>query len=500
MKWHTLSRMLLPTFMGIALSRDVPPSLASLYDTLTSRPCATPLATGFYATDSGPPKFTYCGDLLPSLNALYITGPNGALADMDVDCDGITGGPGDDGRCSIGRSPDYQDQTAFRDTVRSLSQSNISDLNTYVHPYVVFGNTGAKKGWKTFDPTKYGVKPLSLVAVVCGEKLVYGVWGDTNGDDGTKSMVGEVSLALATACEGEGMNGGNGHSETDVLYLVFGGDEAVPRGAEWGAQSYKDFEGSLGGLGDGLVKRVEDVDLKWNFSLSHSFINTIDMKTAIVASLAGAATATTQMAALPYCGQICINNMLALAPALGCPGSDPSCLCSKPDFGFGVRDCADQACHPDDAALVHAYGFNYCAQVEPPVVLEPGPVIVSVPPAISALESDPAAPSPTADVTVKQAAVVSTYTSGSETFITTLASSLADITGTITTYVQVESNITMTRLTTTSLRDAEASDASTSTLTSTSTLPTPTRDTGSIATVAVELVAGAAGFAAMMLL
>jgi hypothetical protein len=31
---------------------------------------------------------------------------------------------------------------------------------------------------------------------------VYGIWGDTNGDDGDEAMVGEASISLATACFG----------------------------------------------------------------------------------------------------------------------------------------------------------------------------------------------------------------------------------------------------------------------------------------------------------
>lgn len=31
-----------------------------------------------------------------------------------------------------------------------------------------------------FDPTKFGIQPLSVVAVVCGGKLTFGVWADTS--------------------------------------------------------------------------------------------------------------------------------------------------------------------------------------------------------------------------------------------------------------------------------------------------------------------------------
>lgn len=88
---------------------------------------------------------------------------------MDIDCDGIQGGPADDGRC--GSSGDTQSQTSFQDTVRSYGQGQ-RDLDANVHPYVVFGNEGSRAGYVTFNPQDYGIKPLSLMAVVCGDKLV----------------------------------------------------------------------------------------------------------------------------------------------------------------------------------------------------------------------------------------------------------------------------------------------------------------------------------------
>lgn len=98
-----------------------------------------------------------------------MSGAGGKLVDMDVDCDGQQNGAGDDGRC--GSSSDTQSETSFKDTVAGYKKG-IKDLNAYVHPYVVFGNVGSKAGYATFDPTKNGIKPLSLMAVVCGDQMV----------------------------------------------------------------------------------------------------------------------------------------------------------------------------------------------------------------------------------------------------------------------------------------------------------------------------------------
>ena len=102
---------------------------------------------------------------------MYLQGKGGNLANMDIDCDGIADGPGDDGRC--GSSDDTQYETAFKDTVASYS-NGVEDLNAFVHDYIVFGNYGSADGYTTFDPEEYGVKPLSVAAVVCGDQLVSG--------------------------------------------------------------------------------------------------------------------------------------------------------------------------------------------------------------------------------------------------------------------------------------------------------------------------------------
>lgn len=100
---------------------------------------------------------------------IYIKGTGSAFADMDVDCDGEQNGRGDDGRC--GNSHDTQSITSFEWIIKDYNKG-IKDLNANVHPYVVFGNEGSKSGWKTFDPQAHGIRPLSVMAVVCNGKLV----------------------------------------------------------------------------------------------------------------------------------------------------------------------------------------------------------------------------------------------------------------------------------------------------------------------------------------
>merc|ERR1711881_527078 len=80
------------------------------------------------------------------------------------------------------------------------------------------------------------------------------------------------------------------------------------------------------------------------------------------AAIIGAALA--QLDQLPPCGQTCINNMLGQASALGCANDDAACLCANADFGYGVRDCTNEACPADaDRNAVIQYGLAYCSSV-----------------------------------------------------------------------------------------------------------------------------------------
>ena len=88
---------------------------------------------------------------------------------MDVCCDGIQGGPADDGRCDLDESLLYI--TAFQYLVEGYGTGQ-TDLDANAHSYVVFGNTGDTPGWATFDPREHGIEPLSVMAVVCGDKMV----------------------------------------------------------------------------------------------------------------------------------------------------------------------------------------------------------------------------------------------------------------------------------------------------------------------------------------
>ena len=100
---------------------------------------------------------------------VYLQGEGGTFSDMDVDCDGAQGGPQDDGRCK--ESTTTQTTTSIRDIIQGYNVG-ISDLNPHEHSFVVFGNSGKKAGWNVYDPRTAGVQKASIMAVVCGDKMV----------------------------------------------------------------------------------------------------------------------------------------------------------------------------------------------------------------------------------------------------------------------------------------------------------------------------------------
>jgi hypothetical protein len=233
-----------------AVCKQAPGYIKDLYKKVKESECTGDdvLKSGFHDTDGDNGGFMYCQKDTKG-KAIYLKGKKGELVNMDVDCDGGIGSK-DDKRCSS--SKDTQAITAFQDQV---SRHGLNDLNPTIIPYVVFGNTGNDK--LEFDPTKHGIKPLSVMAVVCNNKLVYGVWGDTNGEE-DEPKVGEASISLATECFGKAINGDNGHDQKDVLFLAFPGEDAVPGGkANWKAKSFKEFEKSIESIGDKLIERFK---------------------------------------------------------------------------------------------------------------------------------------------------------------------------------------------------------------------------------------------------
>ncbi|KAL9125416.1 MAG: hypothetical protein Q9217_005383, partial [Psora testacea] len=146
---------------------------------------------------------------------------------------------------------------------------------------------------------------------------------------------------------------------------------------------------------------------------------------------------------LPDCGKTCINNMLQLAPSLGCPNNNITCLCSNMDFGNGVRDCSFQSCPADvDKSSIIAVGNSFCADALSAASGASGTVATvtatdaSVTTTVVA-SSDTAAPASSALAGVGAAGVITTTDTAGSTYTTSApltsagAGGLAGTNGTI---------------------------------------------------------------------
>ncbi|KAH0565431.1 hypothetical protein GP486_001184 [Trichoglossum hirsutum] len=227
----------LPLLVSALLSstvsaRDVPANVKAFYNKHMSS-CGKVLGT------QG--NFVYCGDV-PGL--IYLKGTGNQYDNLDVDCDGVDPTAGE---CANGAGS-AQTVTRFVDEVRKFSNGSVKELDAKKIPYVVFGNDQKKN---PFDPMQYGMKPLSVMAVVCGDNLVYGIWGDTTGGP----MTGEASISLAELCfPNSHISGNSGHEENDVLFIGFTDPKAdAGRSYDWKAQTAEAFEECLVPIGDQLI-------------------------------------------------------------------------------------------------------------------------------------------------------------------------------------------------------------------------------------------------------
>ncbi|KAF7327226.1 Endo-chitosanase [Mycena kentingensis (nom. inval.)] len=146
------------------------------------------------------------------------------VADMDTDCDGVSE------NCE--GNADGQNATAFGALDATRVPYFVLPLNfTMEHRNIL--------------------KPNALGAIICGQQMVYGIYGDQNGDD--PQVIGEASILVGQTCfPRAGINGGRGHDRADVAYIVFG--TQVPTGV---GESLIDVA-ALKALGDSQMALLQD--------------------------------------------------------------------------------------------------------------------------------------------------------------------------------------------------------------------------------------------------
>jgi chitosanase len=151
---NTIITILLFALLTLTHARSVPPNVREFYNKVKDGLCPVAVAKGFsqgaYSGESN-----YCVD--KDHTVMWIAAPSG-LADMDIDCDGANNSHG---KCA--NDPSGQSITSF---VGEVVKHGLSDLDSNKHSFVVLGN-------HNFNPQSVGIEPLSLVAVICGDKMVF---------------------------------------------------------------------------------------------------------------------------------------------------------------------------------------------------------------------------------------------------------------------------------------------------------------------------------------
>lgn len=147
---------------------------------------------GKYAKDSGGTA---------TVNICGLTGAVFWKADLDVDCDGKM-----TAKCSLATDPDYMSQTAATDSMGD-------PLDAAALPYVVVPGVSARWSYRTA-----GLGMGSVVAVVFGDHLEYGVIGDV----GPVGAIGEASYRMAELLT-INPNPRTGGTAAEVAYIAFTG-------------------------------------------------------------------------------------------------------------------------------------------------------------------------------------------------------------------------------------------------------------------------------------
>ncbi|GLF98002.1 glycoside hydrolase family 75 protein [Streptomyces yaizuensis] len=155
------------------------------------------ISTGLYPTDARAPATVPVCD---TGDAVFWK------ADLDVDCDGQP-----TARCNTRTDPYFLPHTAFR-------QSDGRPLNAETLPFVV---VPAPSGLWRFP--EWGIGGGSVVAVVHGDTVRYGVVGDT----GPAGIIGEASHAMAVEL-GIDPDPRTGGVTSGVTYIVFKGARVAP--------------------------------------------------------------------------------------------------------------------------------------------------------------------------------------------------------------------------------------------------------------------------------
>ncbi|KAL4954104.1 fungal chitosanase of glycosyl hydrolase group 75-domain-containing protein [Aspergillus filifer] len=145
-------------------------------------------------------------------------------ADMDTDCDGLN----------------YK----CKGNADGQALTNWGALSAYEVPFIVIPQ-------KFLEANPVAIPGNNVAAVICNNKMFYGILGDTNGNH--PQVIGEASWLLARACfPKDNLSGSKGHDEPDATYILYTGPEAVLPPSALNKHYITDFN-KLRSMGDKLT-------------------------------------------------------------------------------------------------------------------------------------------------------------------------------------------------------------------------------------------------------
>lgn len=173
----------------------------------------------------------------------------------------------------------------------------------------------------------------------------------------------------------------------------------------------------------------KQLQTKHSFWTSYAKKNSAKMRVAfLLVSLAASLALAQDINPVPACGQGCFNSMKG---TLGCAPADQKCLCDKPDYRNGLKDCVTQSCGAD-ATAVHAALNTYVDAVCVAAAGPPPAAATSTPPALSTPASTPphstSAPPTSAPASTTPAASTTPSSTSASTASTTSSSSTSSST------------------------------------------------------------------------
>jgi hypothetical protein len=146
-------------------------------------------------------KYAKDGGGTPTVDICGLTGAVFWKADLDVDCDGKM-----TTKCSLATDPDYMNQTAATDSMGD-------PLDAAALPFVVVPGVSTRWSYRAA-----GLGMGSVVAVIYGDHLEYGVLGDV----GPVAAIGEASYRMAELLTID-PNPRTGGTAAEVAYIAFTG-------------------------------------------------------------------------------------------------------------------------------------------------------------------------------------------------------------------------------------------------------------------------------------